>query len=64
MGKRSELTGGYRSLVLEGGGMRGVYTSGVLEAFDEAGLRFDSIVACSAGGVAIGALRCGCRIVA
>jgi len=37
---------------LEGGGMRGVYTSGVLEAFDEAGLRFDSIVACSAGACA------------
>ena len=32
--------------------MRGVYTSGVLEAFDEAGLRFDSIVACSAGACA------------
>ena len=36
-GKRFELTDGYHSLVLEGGGMRGVYTSGVLEAFDEAG---------------------------
>ncbi len=32
--------------------MRGVYTSGVLEAFDEAGLRFDSVVACSAGACA------------
>ena len=32
--------------------MRGVYTSGVLEAFDEAGLRFDTIVACSAGACA------------
>lgn len=32
--------------------MRGVYTSGVLEAFDDAGLRFDAIVACSAGACA------------
>ncbi len=40
-------------LVLEGGGMRGVYTAGVLEAFSEIeagrGLRFDGVVACSAG---------------
>jgi len=45
-----------RVLVLEGGGMRGVYSAGVLEAFSEAhaanggrGLRFDAVVACSAG---------------
>lgn len=38
--------------MLEGGGMRGAYTSGVLEAFDEAGLRFDRIVAVSAGACA------------
>jgi len=37
------------SLVLEGGGMRCVYTSGVLEAFEEAGLSFDTVVGCSAG---------------
>jgi len=40
-------------LVLEGGGMRGVYTAGVLEAFSEIdggrGLRFDRVFACSAG---------------
>jgi predicted patatin/cPLA2 family phospholipase len=40
-------------LVLEGGGMRGVYTAGVLEAFSEAhsgrGLHFERVVACSAG---------------
>ncbi len=38
-----------RVLVLEGGGMRGVYSAGVLEAFSDAGLRFDRVVACSAG---------------
>ena len=38
--------------MLEGGGMRGAYTSGVLEAFDEAGLRFTRIVAVSAGACA------------
>jgi predicted patatin/cPLA2 family phospholipase len=42
-----------RVLVLEGGGMRGVYSAGVLEAFSEIdagrGLRFDFVVACSAG---------------
>ncbi len=42
-----------RVLVLEGGGMRGVYSAGVLEAFSETdagrGLRFDFVVACSAG---------------
>jgi predicted patatin/cPLA2 family phospholipase len=45
-----------RVLVLEGGGMRGVYSAGVLEAFSEAEasrsserLRFGAVVACSAG---------------
>lgn len=36
-------------LVLEGGGMRGVYTAGVLEYFLEEGIRFPYIVAVSAG---------------
>jgi predicted patatin/cPLA2 family phospholipase len=40
-------------LVLEGGGMRGAYSAGVLEAFSEAdsgrGFRFEHVVACSAG---------------
>ena len=36
-------------LVLEGGGMRGVFTSGVLDAFMKHGLYFDYIVAVSAG---------------
>jgi predicted patatin/cPLA2 family phospholipase len=39
-----------RVLVLEGGGMRGAYSAGVLEAFSEApALSFESVVACSAG---------------
>jgi predicted patatin/cPLA2 family phospholipase len=41
-----------RVLVFEGGGMCGVYTSGVLEAFAEAGLSFTHVVACSAGACA------------
>lgn len=36
-------------LVLEGGGMRGVFTSGVLDAFMKHGVYFDYIVAVSAG---------------
>ena len=36
-------------LVLEGGGMRGVFTSGVLDAFMKHGLYFNYVVAVSAG---------------
>ena len=36
-------------LVLEGGGMRGVFTSGVLDAFMKHQLYFDYVVAVSAG---------------
>ena len=36
-------------LVLEGGGMRGVYTAGVLDAFLDAGLEFDGTLGVSAG---------------
>lgn len=36
-------------LILEGGGMRGVFTSGVLDAFMKHGLYFDYVVAVSAG---------------
>jgi predicted patatin/cPLA2 family phospholipase len=43
--KLSRKTG----LVLEGGGMRGVFTSGVLDAFMKHGLTFPYIVAVSAG---------------
>jgi predicted patatin/cPLA2 family phospholipase len=50
-------------LVLEGGGMRGAYTSGVLEAFSEArggeGLFFQRVVACSAGACAAASYLAG-----
>ena len=36
-------------LVLEGGGMRGVFTSGVLDAFMKHGVYFRYVVAVSAG---------------
>ena len=36
-------------LVLEGGGMRGVYTAGVLDAFLDAGLEFDGTLGCPRG---------------
>lgn len=36
-------------LVLEGGGMRGIYTSGVLDEFLEQGIRVDGLVGVSAG---------------
>lgn len=36
-------------LVLEGGGMRGVYTAGVLDAFLDIGLEFDGTLGVSAG---------------
>lgn len=38
-------------LVLEGGGMRGLYTAGVLDAFLDAGIKVDGIVAVSAGAL-------------
>ena len=38
-------------LVLEGGGLRGMFTAGVLDAFDEAGLKFDGIIGVSAGAL-------------
>lgn len=38
-------------LVLEGGGMRGMYTAGVLDAFMENGISFDGVIGVSAGAV-------------
>lgn len=39
----------YTSLVLEGGGMRAIYTSGILDYFLKQGLSFENIVGVSAG---------------
>lgn len=36
-------------LVLEGGGMRGIYTAGVLDVFMERGVEFDGVIGVSAG---------------
>ena len=38
-------------LVLEGGAMRGLFTAGVLDAWYQAGVRFDGIIGVSAGAV-------------
>ena len=38
-------------LVLEGGGMRGIYTAGVLDVFMDYGLTFDGVIGVSAGAV-------------
>ncbi len=40
-----------KGLVLEGGGLRGMFTAGVLDALDEAGIRFDGIIGVSAGAL-------------
>ena len=38
-------------LVLEGGGMRGIYTAGVLDAFMERRITFDGVIGVSAGAI-------------
>lgn len=38
-------------LVLEGGGVRGIYTAGVLDVFMEEGLAFDGVIGVSAGAI-------------
>lgn len=38
-------------LVLEGGGVRGIYTAGVLDVFMENGLGFDGVIGVSAGAI-------------
>ena len=38
-------------LVLEGGGMRGIYTAGVLDVFMERGISFDGVIGVSAGAI-------------
>lgn len=38
-------------LVLEGGGMRGLYSQGVIDAFLDAGIKVDGLVGVSAGAL-------------
>ena len=38
-------------LGLEGGGMRGIYTAGVLDAFMEHNIEFDGVIGVSAGAI-------------
>ena len=38
-------------LVLEGGGVRGIYTAGILDVFMEHGIRFDGVIGVSAGAI-------------
>ena len=38
-------------LVLEGGGVRGIYTAGVLDVFMENGMSFDGVIGVSAGAI-------------
>ena len=38
-------------LVLEGGGMRGIYTAGVLDVLGEHGIGFDGVAGVSAGAI-------------
>ncbi len=38
-------------LVLEGGGVRGIYTAGILDVFMENGITFDGVVGVSAGAI-------------
>ncbi|MBQ8296725.1 MAG: patatin family protein [Ruminococcus sp.] len=39
------------ALILEGGAMRGIYTSGVLDVFLDHGIRFDGVIGVSAGAI-------------
>ena len=45
--KKKKKTG----LVLEGGGMRGIYTAGVLDVFLDHDISFDGVIGVSAGAV-------------
>lgn len=44
-------TGKRTGLVLEGGGMRGIYTAGVLDVFMEEKIHFDGVIGVSAGAI-------------
>ena len=45
--KKTDKTG----LVLEGGGMRGIYTACVLDVFLEHEIEFDGVIGVSAGAI-------------
>ena len=38
-------------LVIEGGGVRGIYAAGVLDVFMEQGISFDGVIGVSAGAI-------------
>lgn len=40
-----------KGLILEGGGMRGMYTAGVLDVFMDQGIHFDGVIGVSAGAI-------------
>ena len=42
---------GSKGLVLEGGGLRGIYTAGILDVFAERGIEFDGVAGVSAGAI-------------
>lgn len=54
--KEKELTTG---LVCEGGGMRGIYTAGVLDVLGEHHISFDGIVGVSAGAIHAASFKAG-----
>lgn len=45
------MDGTKTGLVLEGGGVRGIYTAGVLDVFMENGIAFDGVIGVSAGAI-------------
>ena len=51
MDQKMEKNKNKTGLVLEGGGMRGIYTAGVLDVFLDEGLTFDGVIGVSAGAV-------------
>lgn len=49
--KQEKLKQEKSGLVLEGGGMRGIYTAGVLDVMMEEGIAFDGVIGVSAGAI-------------
>lgn len=49
MSHKQHILNGESSLVLEGGGMRGVFTCGVLDNFMDRGIHFPYAIGVSAG---------------